>query len=211
VESQVWQHYQSAFPGQVQVLGGDLFDGDAANLTQFKNSTGATYPLMLKCGNTQSGNANFFIVYGDRDNYAVINKQGIVRYNAYDHWLYGNRYHYMDEIKVNIDSLVSAPVGVGDDVRSGVVSLAAAPNPFASFTAIDLVNHSGRTLDARVTVHDLAGREVAVLMNAPASTGATRLVWEGDRADGSHAPPGVYLVRARIGSTFLVRRLALVR
>ena len=79
VEADLWQYYRGRSPGQIEVLAPDLFDGTAAQLTQFKNETGATFPLLLN-GAAGAGNENLFTVYGDRDNYAVISKQGIVRY-----------------------------------------------------------------------------------------------------------------------------------
>src|SRR5207249_11546484 len=125
VEHDLWQHYNMADPGQVEVLGPDLFDGTAAQLTQFRNSTGATFPLLLN-GSSGTGNENLFTVYGDRDNYAVINKQGIVRYNAWDHWPYGNRYH-LDELTGTIDSLVASPLAVGPAGMAHGFALMAAP------------------------------------------------------------------------------------
>ena len=55
----MWQYYQNAFPGQVQVLGPDLLNGGVAQLTQFKNTTGATFPLLL-AGSSGAGNENLF-------------------------------------------------------------------------------------------------------------------------------------------------------
>jgi hypothetical protein len=89
------------------VLGPDLYNGNSAQLTGFRDQTGATFPLLLN-GASGAGNENLFIPYGQYDNYVVINKQGIIRYHAYDLWSHGNRYH-LDEIRAAVDSLVTDP------------------------------------------------------------------------------------------------------
>jgi hypothetical protein len=208
VESDIWQHYQSTNPGQVVVLGPDLFNGSAALLNQFKNSTGATFPLLLN-GSLGSGNEDLYIPYGDRDNYAVINKAGIVRYHAFDHWPYGNRYH-LNELRGCIDSLVSAPAAVGDQPEPSGFRLTAAPNPFRGLTRLELANPTGQPLDAILEVFDLAGRRVARLWNSPAPPGVTPIDWNGAREGGTRLAPGVYLVRARIVGAQLSRRVLLI-
>jgi len=190
------------------VLGPDFFNGTSAQLNQFKNSTGATFPLLLN-GGLGSGNEDLYIPYGDRDNYAVINKVGVVRYHAFDHWPYGNRYH-LNELRGCIDSLVSAPAAVGDEPRASGFGLTATPNPFRGVTHLELANPTGQPLDAILEVFDLAGRQVARLWNSPAPPGVTRIDWSGARGDGVRLAPGVYVVRARIGGAQLSRRVLLI-
>ncbi|HEY6195760.1 MAG TPA: FlgD immunoglobulin-like domain containing protein [Candidatus Eisenbacteria bacterium] len=210
VETDIWEYYNGRSPGQIVVLGADLFDGSAAQVTQFKNQTGATYPLLLTCGFTQVGDANFFNVYGDRDNYAVINKQGIVRYNAYDHWPYGARYH-LDELRGTIDTLLTVTTGVDDDPSPRAFGLEASPNPSRGRVDLALANPAAGALDARVDVFDLAGREVAEVFRGPVPRGVTRVSWDGQGTGGAAIAPGVYLVRARIGGSELTRRVLRVR
>ena len=208
VEGDIWQHYQGTNPGQVVVLGPDCFNGTATQLNQFKSSTGATYPLLLN-GTLGSGNEDLFVPYGDRDNYAVINKAGIVRYHAFDHWPYGNRYH-LNELRGCIDSLVSAPAGVGDEPGASGFGLSAAPNPFRGIITLELANPTRQPLDASLEVFDLTGRRVARLWNSPAPPGVTPIAWSGEREGGARLAPGVYLVRARIGGARLSRRVLLI-
>lgn len=189
------------------MLGPDLFDGTPAQLTQFKNSTGATFPLLLG-GASGTGNENLFTVYGDRDNYAVINKQGVVRYNAYARWPYGNRYH-LAELTGTIDSLVGSAASVGPTETTHGFALTAAPNPFHSSLALTLVNPTRGVLEARVAIYDLTGREVAVPWSAPVPPGVTRLSWNVGRSGGA-LTAGIYLARARIGTVNLARRAVLV-
>ena len=79
----------------MQVIGAELFNGSPANLQTFKNNTGVTYPLLLLC-------SDFSSLYGDRDNFVVIDPDGIVRYHAQDLWPYGNRYH-VDELRAAVN------------------------------------------------------------------------------------------------------------
>jgi len=207
VESQVWQYYNGRSPGQFVLLAGDLFDGTAAPVQQFKDQVGATFPFLLKCGFSTS--ENFYTVYGDRDSYCVINKQGIVRYNAYDHWPYGNRFH-LDELRGCIDSLLTVTTGVGDGPGPRAFDVVPEPNPSRGDVAFAIANPSGRTLPAKVEVCDLAGRTVAVVLDGTVPGGTTRATWSG-RTDRGPVAAGLYFVRARIGDRTVVRRLARVR
>ena len=191
------------------VLGPDLFDGTVAQVTQFKNQIGATFPLLLN-GAIGAGNENMFTAYGDRDSYAVISKQGIVRYNAFDHWPYGNRFH-LGELRGCIDSLLTVTTGVDDSDSPHAFGIAASPNPARGDIALELANPSPQALDARVEVYDLAGRELARLWDAPAPHGLTRMTWTGRDTGGALAAPGVYLVRARLGGNEFTRRILRVR
>ena len=98
------------------MLGVDLYpQSSPGNLTNFKNSTGATFPLLLQGSSSTGGNVT--TLYGGPsppaavyDNYVVINKQGIIRYHAMTTWPHGNRYH-LNEIRGAVDSLVAPTVG----------------------------------------------------------------------------------------------------
>ncbi len=209
VESDIWEYYNGRSPGQIVVLGPDLFNGTAAQLTQFKNQTGATYPLLLN-GAAGLGDEDLFNVYGDRDSYAVINKQGVVRYNAFDRWPYGARYH-LAELRGCIDTLLTVTTGVDDDPSPRAFGLDASPNPSRGRVDLALANPAPGALDARVDVFDLAGREVAQVFQGPVPRGVTRVSWDGQGTGGAAVAPGVYLVRARIGGRELTRRVLSVR
>ena len=146
----------------MQVLGPDIYNGSAAQLDGFRTQTGATYPLLLN-GGLGAGNEDLDspATYGQWDNYVIINKQGVIRYHAYDYWPHGNRYH-LDELRGTIDSLVTTVVGI-DDRRPRAYSLEAAPNPFRERATLALMNPGPSGSHARVTVHDVAGRRVATL------------------------------------------------
>lgn len=209
VEANIWQYYQTQKPGKVQVLGPDLYNGTVPALDQFGTTTGATYPLLLN-GSTGVADTNLFVAYGQFDNYVVINKQGVIRYNAYDRWPHGNRFH-LEEIRATVDSLVNTVVGVEPQPLPSRLALRASPNPSRDDLMIELSNPGGAVDDARVAVFDLAGREVARLWDHSLPAGTTRIDWNGMTSQGTRLPAGVYLVRAQVGTTALMKRVVRVQ
>jgi len=202
VEQNIWQHYHALKPNEFAMIGVDNFNGGDAQLATFQSSTGASYTL-LKNGGTATG-GNFFSLYGDRDNYVVVNKQGVVRYNADPKYFYGNRYH-LEELTGCIDSLLSPVVAV-TPLAPKSLALASVPNPFRAGTMVELAL-PGPDATARVTVHDLSGRRIATLWDSPLGAGVARMAWDGRTSGGATAPPGIYVVRARVGGLTLSHRL----
>ena len=96
----------------MQVIGVDTWNGTQAQLRSFKNTTGATYPLLLNGGLATGGNVE--ALYGTYDNYIVINKQGINVPNSF-FWF------TMDYVEFREDGTVWAlmqwPPDVGSDIR----------------------------------------------------------------------------------------------
>jgi hypothetical protein len=206
VQSDIWQHYNATKPGEVQVLGVDLWNGTAAGLNNFRTTTGATYPLLLNGASATGGNVE--TLYGTYDNYIVLNKQGIVRYHAALLWPHGNRYH-LNEIRACVDSLVNPLVDVPGTPATGV-AFGASPNP-ARGSSLFRVTLPEPVADAAITVHDLAGRLVATPWRGPLAAGRHELAWDARDATGARLAPGLYLVRARLGRETRTLRLALTR
>lgn len=206
VQQQIKQHYDQVSPGEVEVIGVDMWNGSAAQVNNYKNSTGSTFPLMLN-GTVATG-GNVETLYGPFDNYLVIDKQGIVRYHAALNYAHGNRFK-LNEIRAAVDAHVAGFVDV-PGAGPGRLALAASPNPTQREAAITFTLPR-QADDARVSVHDLSGRTVAVLHEGAAAAGTLSLRWDGRDASGQWAPVGLYLVRARTGSEVLTRRLTLVR
>jgi len=105
VERDIQQYYEARNPGEVTVVGADLFNCTPSSLGSFKQSTGASYPLLLLSSVNTGGNIQ--TLYGERDHVVVINKQGIVRYQANDHWSYGGTW-LMNDVRGCVDSLLSS-------------------------------------------------------------------------------------------------------
>ena len=196
------------------MLGVDLYNGSPASVTNFKNQTGATYPLLLQGSNPTGGNVT--TLYGGPnppaavyDNYVVINKQGIIRYHAMTTWPHGNRYH-LNEIRGTVDSLVAPTVGVEDGIATSF-SLGASPNPAFGRTTIAFTNPGPGAQRVEIAVHDVTGRRVAVVLSGAAAIGTSRFEWNGRREDGSALPAGLYLVTARFGGRTLSTRVTVLR
>ncbi|MBI5169804.1 MAG: redoxin domain-containing protein [Candidatus Eisenbacteria bacterium] len=208
IETNIWRHYQTVAPGQVQVLGCDVRDGTIAQLNGFRTTTGVTYPLLRDCWGGALNPQNFVNWYGERDNYVVINKQGVVRYRAAQVWPYGNGYH-LNELLGCIDSLVTLGLDAEPGARASV-EFAAAPNPAREGATLSLaLPHAEARL--RVSVLDLSGRRVATLADGEAGAGAHEYAWDLRDGAGGRAAPGVYLAEVSAGSWRRTVRLVVVR
>jgi hypothetical protein len=96
-----------------------------------------------------------------------------------------------------------ASVGIPGDSHPGV-RLLAFPNPFRSSTAFEVDKVNG---PVRVSIHDLAGREVRELWRGEGTP--RQLMWDGRDALGTHVPSGTYFLR--IEDRAQVRALRLVK
>jgi len=80
-----------------------------------------------------------------------------------------------------------------------------APNPFRSRTRIGfLLDEPG---EARVSVFDLTGRQVALLADGAYPEGETELFWDGRGGDGARVPAGVYFVKLAAAGTVSSRKI----
>ncbi len=206
MQQDIADHYAAAFPGQVQVLGVDLWNGTPAQMTSFQQQTGVTFPLALQGAAAAGGNVE--LLYGTYDNYLVLNKQGVVRYHAALRWPHGNRYH-LDEIRGSVDTLVTAVLDVPGGVPAAL-ALSAGPNPARGSVRVTLATPRAES-SARVSVHDVAGRELATLWDGPLAAGAQEFTWDARDERGAGVPSGLYLVRARVGTEVRVRRVIVTR
>jgi hypothetical protein len=78
------------------------------------------------------------------------------------------------------------------------------PNPFAGATGFEVALPQGERL--RVSVHDVLGREVALLTDAPWPSGRHAFTF-----DGGSLPSGIYVVRVQAGQQASARRVTLLR
>ncbi len=208
VEVNVWQYYENAWPGQVQVVGADVGDGTIAQLNVFRTTTGVTYPLLRNCQGAPTSPENFIRFYGERDHFVVINQQGIVRYNSALVWPFGQGYK-LNEIRGCVDSLINHSLAVEDELPTQL-SMAASPNPARASLSIQL--ESPRDLDAsRISLLDLAGRHVATIWDGPVRAGRRELLWDMHHDNGTRVAPGVYMVRAQVGRQSFTRRIVVVQ
>jgi len=84
------------------------------------------------------------------------------------------------------------------------------PNPFNASTAIGFSLRERR--DVELTVYDVTGRKVAVLLSGVLPPGRHCAVWDGrDGATGGEASSGVYFYELRAGNRSEKRKMLLVR
>jgi hypothetical protein len=94
--------------------------------------------------------------------------------------------------------------------RPSVSKLLAGPNPFRD--AVSLSFRLERETRVRLSILDLMGREVALLLDARQAVGDHSIPWRGQNDDGRALPAGLYFVRLEIqGVPAAVRRLVRVQ
>jgi hypothetical protein len=193
------------------VLGVDLWNGTPTQLTNFRNSTGATYPLLLNGSDATGGNVT--TLYGDLftvtyDNFVVVDmRDQTITYHAMTLWPFRTRYH-PDEIREAVDAIVNDPVAIGPGPghAPGELRIKASPNPFRGQLRVELNNPSARPEHGRVVLLDIRGRKVATVFDGVLAAGPNRFEWSANRMDG-RLPTGVYLLRAIVGDRRIQKRV----
>ncbi|MGH7730443.1 MAG: T9SS type A sorting domain-containing protein [Candidatus Eiseniibacteriota bacterium] len=102
---------------------------------------------------------------------------------------------------------VTTPVGVGEGPPPGVTLGPVRPNPTTGPAEIEFTVE--RETRVRVTVVDLAGREVATLADGARPPGTHHAAWNGS-AGRLRSPAGVYFVRFETEGRTLVRRFVVL-
>jgi hypothetical protein len=82
-------------------------------------------------------------------------------------------------------------------IPSRFVALAPTPNP--SRAAVRFVFDLPQARTVRLTVHDLGGRQVRMLLDGERGAGRHTVLWDGNGASGERAPAGMYFVRVDAG------------
>jgi hypothetical protein len=83
------------------------------------------------------------------------------------------------------------------------------PNPFRQKTTVEYTLPEAETVT--VTVYDLLGRRVRVLVDGRQEAGLHRVQWSGRGGSGSAAASGVYIVRVKAAGATRSRKMTLVR
>ncbi len=210
MQQDVYVKYHTSQPNLFVMLGTDVMVSGAngATLAQFRiNAGGLTFPLLRDCADGSAlSDTNLIKPYNQRDNYVVIDANGVIRYHADDFWDYGGRLH-LDELYAAIDGALGVILAVPPGA-SGALALRASPNPSSGRVAFALSNTSGA---ARFRVLDLAGRQLAVIEAVATSGSGAHAIWDGRAADGRALPAGLYLVRAESAGHSLTQRIVLTR
>lgn len=105
--------------------------------------------------------------------------------------------------------LASATGVDGPPPEAAAFQLGAHPNPFNPTASVTFT--LPRAADARLTVHDAAGRLVRTLHDGRLREGLHRLTWNGRDDGGRGVAAGLYFLRLAAEGRVEVRKLALVR
>ena len=101
-------------------------------------------------------------------------------------------------------------VDVSEPERPGVgPSLAFGASPARSSAVVHV--DASRASRAKVTVHDVTGRRVSVLLDGEIATGRTTLRWDGRTSTREPAGAGTYFVRLELEGRILTRKLVFLR
>lgn len=95
-------------------------------------------------------------------------------------------------------------VSTGPSAPGAVLSLRVGPNPTRGPASVWFT--PAAPVSARLSVHDVLGREVAVLHDGPLPAGDASWTW-----DAAGVPAGVYVVRLTAGSEVRTQRVTVVR
>jgi hypothetical protein len=104
----------------------------------------------------------------------------------------------------------ATPLLIGVDASAPSLSLASpVPNPASSSTRIGYT--LARAAHVRVSIRNVAGREVRRLVDRPVAAGPSEVVWDGRTDAGGPAAPGIYFVLLEGEGRLVSRRLAWLR
>jgi FG-GAP repeat protein/VCBS repeat protein/flagellar hook capping protein FlgD len=100
--------------------------------------------------------------------------------------------------------------GVPDSpVSSRLLLETGSPNPFSN--TIQLAYTQPERGRVRLTIYDIAGREVAVLADGTKDSGPHTETWDGRGLDGTQLPEGVYFARIEFAGKTEARKIVLAR
>jgi len=102
------------------------------------------------------------------------------------------------------------PLGVEDSAPYRLSLEQNRPNPFNPLTSISFTVPEGASR-ARLTLHDVSGREVCALVDRAMAPGPALAVWNGSDDLGRQLPSGVYFARLSVGAESVFRKMILLK
>lgn len=115
-------------------------------------------------------------------------------------------------LTIQVTLTVTPAAGIGNEwvaLPSGIALAQSRPNPMRG--TAELRFRLAQEAAVRLSIFDLAGREVARLVDGTAGSGETRVIWDGAGLAGEDLPAGVYFYRLEGPAGALVRRLVILR
>jgi hypothetical protein len=137
----------------------------------------------------------------------VTNAAGQVMYDA---WVAAGKAApvVMQQTTVPVDVTVDVAQDDGPEILADAVERST-PNPFKAATRIAYA--VARTAPVRISIYDVRGRQIRVLVDEVRGPGRHSIEWNGRTASGSQAPAGVYLVDGQVGDRSFTQRIVRLR
>jgi len=86
-----------------------------------------------------------------------------------------------------------------------------APRPSPSSGSVTLAFSLSGPMQAKLSLFDVRGRQLRVVVDEDLSAGPHELLWDGNDAQGHPAANGIYFVELRAGDERMLTRFALIR
>ena len=141
------------------------------------------------------------------------------KYYAHANYGWDHLYEYMNLYNFNLYGdpaleVAGATAGVVRDRDQGGRDLAVrlgrgCPNPFVAEATLKLALAQGAHV--RITVHDVMGREVALIADTEYPAGEFPITWDGTGNTGERVGPGIYFVAVDAGGEEAVRKVVCLR
>ncbi len=108
----------------------------------------------------------------------------------------------------SMNEIFRTETGVEEETAGSGLALRVAPNPMTRRAEVRFtLSEPG---SARCVVHDIAGRQVAVLLDAGRPSGEQVVAWDGMDAGGARAPAGLYFITVRTPLDSVTRKVVLL-
>jgi hypothetical protein len=101
------------------------------------------------------------------------------------------------------------PTGIKNVKKANHFGLSSYPNPFTTTTTISYQIDS--KVNVRLSVYDLTGREVTVLINKLQVPGTYTIAWDGTNKSGTQLPGGIYIYRLSSGNHASTGKMIILR
>jgi len=85
------------------------------------------------------------------------------------------------------------------------------PNPFNNHTIISYSFFSNKSEFVKLTIYNLLGEEVRILINENQSGGSYEIIWDGQDNSGKEVSSGIYYAELKTGGIRQMKKMALVR
>ena len=194
-------------------MGVDTWDGTAEQVrTRWRLGKGVTMPLLLEASQMAT---DFGQTY---QTFAIIDHEGSIRFKT-------TSLIPMDDlrdevllaladippIEEEVEEPVETAVEMSDQtsVPQAFALAQNAPNPFNSNTIIRFALPQPSQVE--LTIYNLLGQPVAVLVQGPSAAGTFSVRWNGRDQAGRAVTSGVYLYQLRAGEYTAVRKLLLLQ